>query len=70
MSTWKPIGELPEMGRGMFVVKSFGYVFPDTGQIYTSDPYCVWKEGNCFVRWPHSFEPTHFLLLPAGLETK
>lgn len=67
---WQPIEELDIVkgDRTMFVVKSFGYVFPNTGVIYTSDPYCVWKEGDSFVRWPHYFSPTHFCMLPENVQ--
>jgi hypothetical protein len=57
---WQPIGNLSYAGikgREMFVVKSLR---PE----YNSDPYCVWRENDKFVRWPHEFAPTHFMKLP------
>lgn len=64
---WKPMTDLPaEYGltKRMFVVKGFN-VMLDTGQIYTTDPYCVWITiGGKMPRWPHDFEPTHFIEIP------
>lgn len=65
MSLWKPISELPDdIGKEMFVVRAFNVVNTLDGPKYTSDPYCVFKRSDVFVRWPHSFPPTHFLRLP------
>lgn len=58
---WQPISELNITDRTMFVVKAFNTPAMNG---YTSDPWCVWKEGDCFARWPHQFPPTHFLMLP------
>lgn len=39
------------------------------GAPYTTDPYCVWWEGNDqYARWPHQFPPTHFMLIPEQYE--
>lgn len=46
----------------MFVVKAFGV----RGGTYNTDPYCVWREGKGFARWPHEFDPTHWMPLPAA----
>ncbi len=62
---WLPIESLPEMGRTMFVVKAINiYPTETTSHVYNTDPYCVWKDGDKFVRWPHPFQPTHYCLLP------
>jgi len=60
---WKPIAELPaDIGKRMFVVRAEGVVVGTTQ--YTSDPYCVFKCGDKYMRWPHTFQPNQFLLLP------
>lgn len=64
---WLKIENLPDhwkTDRGMFVVKAFD-VFPNnqSPMKYTTDPYCVWMEDGEFIRWPHSFPPTHYMVL-------
>lgn len=59
---WQPIETAPRNQRKMFVVKAFGAEVGST--LYNSDPWCVWREGDSFVRWPHKFQPTHWLPLP------
>jgi hypothetical protein len=66
---WLTIDKLHDhvKGKEMFVVQAFGIVLEGSSRIYTSDPYCTWldADGNKpFPRWPHSFMPTHFCLLP------
>ena len=66
MNRWLPIASLPTIyktTKRMFVV--IGIDIP-VGSVksYTSDPYCVWVDGNTFARWPHDFAPTHFCELP------
>lgn len=71
---WTKIEQLPVeqliATREMFVVKGFNVegcsIMP-----YTTDVYGVWldQEGS-FVRWPHKFQPTHFILLPNQPEEK
>lgn len=66
MFSWQPIDRLPETyksNKRMFVVIGIGI---QVGSVknYTTDPYCVWCEGDGFVRWPHDFMPTHFFELP------
>lgn len=35
------------------------------GRDYITDPWCGWMhEDGSFARWPHKFQPTHFLKLP------
>lgn len=63
---WLPIENAPKTGRRMFVVKAVG-VRPTVGAVslYTTDPWCVWRDGDgSFARWPHPFPPTHWLELP------
>lgn len=59
---------LPE-DKKMFVVKAIN-VLPheDSLNVYTSDEYCVWLQNGEFKRWPHSFKPTHYLMLPEEYE--
>ncbi len=66
MYNWQPIETAPKNRKKMFVVKAFNVKIND--RPYTSDPYCVWSENGKFVRWPHSFEPTHWLELPEYTE--
>lgn len=36
-----------------------------TPRTYTSDPYCGWlNRDGTFSRWPHSFQPTHYMEIP------
>ncbi len=61
---WLPIEEL-DMEDNLkveVVVKAFNVKVYNTN--YTSDPYCVFIRDRKFVRWPHHFPPTHFLVLP------
>lgn len=60
---WQPIETAPRNTREMFVVKAFNTVTKG-GTRYTSDAYCVWSERGKFVRWPHEFQPTHWMPLP------
>jgi hypothetical protein len=62
---WVSVKErLPEIGREMFVVRGFDVIPCEGCQPYTTDAYAVWMEGDTFVRWPHKFPPTHWMLLP------
>ena len=63
---YQPIENLPaSIGRRMFVAIS---ITP----AYTTDPWAVWHQPENptdenrfgFVRWPHPFPPTHFMILP------
>jgi hypothetical protein len=60
---WKPIETSPS-GMAMFVV--IGVNVAVGGSVkYTTDPYCVWKKKDgTFARWPHDFQPTHWMPLP------
>lgn len=64
---YRPISQLPETYKSekrMFVVIGIG-VPMGSNRNYTTDPYCVWlNEDGTFSRWPHDFEPTHFMELP------
>lgn len=65
---WQPIETAPNgENKTMFVVKAFNV--KTNGLEYTSDPWCVWrnKDGS-FARWPHNFEPTHWMPLPDAPE--
>lgn len=64
---WKPIETAPRETRKMFVVQAFN-VQIRKDYIYTSDPYCVWRNDNSdkFERWPHEYEPTHWMPIPNG----
>ena len=61
---WRDIETAPRDSKTMFVVIGIsvdvGNAFP-----YTTDPWCVWRtlEGR-FERWPHKFQPTHWMPLP------
>lgn len=67
---WFPISELDIQDRKIFVAIAID-VYPQNGSFaYTSDPYCVWKDTGKFIRWPHNFEPTHFVYLPNKYEVK
>lgn len=62
---WQPIETAPKDGREMFVVRAFDVDPNGRGiQKYTTDAYCVWREGDKFARWPHNFPPTHWVALP------
>jgi hypothetical protein len=63
-SQWQDIATAPRKSRTMFVVKAFDALV-EGGRRYTSDPWCVWRPADGeFVRWPHSFPPTHWCELP------
>lgn len=61
---YQPIDTLNVSDKKMFVAIAIDVQFRDGSFPYTTDPYCVWKEGDKYVRWPHSFPPTHWLPLP------
>jgi hypothetical protein len=62
---WLPISTAPKEHKpySMFVVIAMD-VIVGNGIRYTTDPYCVWPMGETYVRWPHSFPPTHWMPLP------
>jgi hypothetical protein len=64
---WLPIETAPavRLPFKMFVVIAMGVKVTESSPPYTSDPYCVWRESDgSLARWPHPFEPTHWLPLP------
>jgi hypothetical protein len=63
---WMPIGSAPPDGKEMFVVIACGVKpFPNSRSTYTSDPWCVWRDKDgSYARWPHDFNPTHWMPLP------
>lgn len=74
MAYWQPIETAPMAERGkrpMFVVCAFNVCNGFTGgRPYTSDPWCVWRTADGeFARWPHHFEPTHWMPLPPAPES-
>lgn len=70
MCEWKPIESAPQAALGprpMFVVCAFNVCNTLTrgSRPYTSDPWCVWRTADGeFARWPHPFQPTHWMPLP------
>ena len=62
---WQPIETAPKAKKPMIVV------IARLPSGYLSDPYCVWYDEyrvgalSDWVRWPHSFPPTHWMPLPA-----
>jgi hypothetical protein len=65
MSEWQPIETAPTDRRTMFVARAFGVKVSSVSMYpYTTDPYCVWRDGDGFARWPHPFPPTHWMPLP------
>lgn len=68
MNSWISIDKLDSVVLGlreMFIVRAIKKkCIPGSGYEYTSDPYCVWREKDNYVRWPHNYAPTHFMLLP------
>ncbi len=61
---WQPIETAPKDGRTMFVVKAVDVIHHPGAMPYTSDPWCVWQDADGFSRWPHAFNPTHWMPLP------
>ena len=60
---WQKIETAPRNTQEMYVVRGFNVDMG--GYYYTTDPWCVWHNDiDGFVRWPHSFEPTHWMPLP------
>jgi hypothetical protein len=62
---WIPIETAPKNQKEMFIVKAFN-AESHGGARYTSDPWGVWVENGHFIRWPHKFNPTHWMPLPAA----
>jgi hypothetical protein len=65
---WLPIATAPIRHRpfNMFVVIGLNVILASGGAPYTTDPWCVWPDGKRgFMRWPHSFPPTHWCPLPS-----
>ena len=69
--TWQPIETAPKDRTPfkMFAVIAKDVVVSSNGVPYTTDPYYVWREGDGFARWPHSFSPTHWHPMPEFEET-
>lgn len=64
---WLPIETAPDASaKEMFVVRGFNVCNGFTGgKLYTTDPWCVWREKDgSFARWNHHYLPTHWLPLP------
>jgi hypothetical protein len=59
---WLPIEGCPRESKEMFVAIAIDVRVGTTK--YTSDPYCVWHAQGKFERWPHGFQPTHYMPLP------
>ena len=56
-SQWLPIEKAPKHIKPMILVRAYL-------DGYTTDPYAVfWCDGE-WNRWPHDFEPTHFMYIP------
>ena len=67
-SQWRPIETAPRLGRTMYVVRGF-FVTNVNAHVrdYTTDAYCVWPDPDGgWVRWPHTFPPTHWKPLPSA----
>lgn len=69
VDNWLPFNTYPlsdPESREMFVVIAIDtpLAMPGTGKLYTTDPYCVWRQDGRLVRWPHPFAPTHWMPLP------
>lgn len=60
---WQSIETAPRNTTRMYVVRAYNVSFHGVFG-YDSDPYCVWHRDSKFVRWPHHFEPTHWMPLP------
>lgn len=64
VAVWLPIEKAP-VGKEMFVVRAFNVQVTDKIHGYTSDAYGVWQPTlGRFERWPHPFDPTHWMPLP------
>lgn len=66
---WLPIETAPKDSREMFVVRAFNVdpIGIGKGFSYTSDAYAVFRaDDGAFVRWPHTWPPTHWMPLPAA----
>jgi hypothetical protein len=63
---WLPIEDAADIPvNKAFVAIAVDVIPPGLSLKYTTDPYCVWNQGNGdFARWPHPFPPTHFCRLP------
>ncbi len=64
---WQTIETAPKKTKVMFLVKGFDVDIGSSAK-YTTDPWAVWREENEFVRWPHRFNPTHWMPIPENLE--
>jgi hypothetical protein len=64
--TWQPIETAPKDRTQfkMFAVIAKDVIVSPGGVPYTTDPYYVWRDGDGFARWPHSFPPTHWHPMP------
>jgi len=69
--TWQPIETAPKDRTPfkMFAVIAKDVVVSPNGVPYTTDPYYVWRGGEGFARWPHSFSPTHWHPMPEFEDT-
>jgi hypothetical protein len=61
---WLPIESAP-IGLEMFIIRGFDVRVSDHITKYTTDAYAIWQPfRGKFERWPHRFEPTHWMPLP------
>lgn len=55
---WQPIETAPQNRKSVLLIAPY-----PTGGIW-SDPRAGWHDGLSWVRWPHSFQPTHWAPIP------
>lgn len=55
---WLPIETAPKARYPMIVVRG------TLRSGYITDPWCVWRDGEKWVRWPHREPPTEWTPLP------
>lgn len=61
-NNWKSISEYgipPEHKMCVFIAKDVKYC--NDQLTYNTDPWCGWYRNGEYVRWPHKFNPTHYV---------
>ena len=63
-TNWQPIETaLKDKVMVAIIGVTSGNVFTG-GRPYTTDPYCGWFQDGKWQRWPHNWNPTHWMPLP------